>query len=188
MLISTKMKHEYKKTIDIPEGIECVYGDGIITCKKNGKEISKKMIISGTDIEITGKNILLYNPKTNKSDVKKIVSNIAHIYNIFSGLEKDYVYKLEICHVHFPITVKIEGNKLLINNFLGEKKKNRIAKICEGVEVEVKGKDIIVRGPDIEKTGQTAANIEKATSVVGRDRRVFQDGIFIVEKLVEEEK
>ena len=33
-----------------------------------------------------------------------------------------------------------------------------------------------------EKVGQTSANIERACRIRGRDRRVFQDGIYIVEK------
>ena len=51
------------------------------------------------------------------------------------------------------------------------------------VEVEVKNKvDVIVTGADIEKVGQTAANIERACRIRKRDRRVFQDGIYIVAK------
>ena len=51
------------------------------------------------------------------------------------------------------------------------------------VKVEVKNKvDVIVTGADIEKVGQTAANIERACRIRKRDRRVFQDGIYIVAK------
>ena len=48
--------------------------------------------------------------------------------------------------------------------------------------MKVKGQEIIVEGIDKEATGQTAANIEQATRITKWDRRVFQDGIYIVEK------
>ena len=83
--------------------------------------------------------------------------------------------------MHFPITTKIEGNEFIIKNFLGERK-DRKAKILPGVEVKVDGEMITLEGSDKEKTGQTAANIEQATKVRNKDRRIFQDGIFMLEK------
>jgi len=89
---------------------------------------------------------------------------------------------------HFPISVKVDNKegKVIISNFLGEKAP-RVARILEGVNVSVKGNDVIVEGIDIEKVGQTAANIESACKVQGLDRRVFLDGIYIYEKGVAEQ-
>ena len=42
--------------------------------------------------------------------------------------------------------------------------------------------DVIVSGIDKEAVGQTAANIERCTTVKNRDRRVFQDGIYRIAK------
>ena len=54
--------------------------------------------------------------------------------------------------------------------------------ILEGVSVEIKGDEVIVKGIDKEKVGQTTANIERATAVKSRDVRVFQDGIYRISK------
>ena len=65
---------------------------------------------------------------------------------------------------------------------LNEKNVPRVAKLPwtpAEVEVRVENKtDIIVKGSDREKVGQTAANIERCCVVKKRDRRVFQDGIY----------
>jgi len=48
--------------------------------------------------------------------------------------------------------------------------------------VEIKGNQITISSNNVERAGQTAANIEKATKISKKDRRVFQDGCFITEK------
>ena len=47
---------------------------------------------------------------------------------------------------------------------------------------EIDRDKIVVSGIDKEAVGQTAANIERCTTVKGRDRRVFQDGIYLLSK------
>lgn len=113
---------------------------------------------------------------------KALVGTVAsHIENMIRGVSKGYRYKLKIIYSHFPITVQVDDkNRVVrIKNFLGEKA-DRIAKIIgDDVKVTVKGEDVIVEGIDIEHVGQTAANIELAAKVRGKDRRVFADGIYI---------
>jgi large subunit ribosomal protein L6 len=122
----------------------------------------------------------------NAKDRAKVGTVIAHIKNMFIGVTKGYKYYLKIIFSHFPITVKVEGDKVLINNFLGERSP-RIARVMPGVKVSVRGEDVIVEGIDVEAVGQTAANIELATKVKGFDRRKFMDGIYIYKKKVIEE-
>jgi large subunit ribosomal protein L6 len=74
-----------------------------------------------------------------------------------------------------------EGDAVSISNFLGERKP-RIAKIVEEVKVELKGKEIVVSGINKEAVGQTAADIEQTTRIRNYDPRVFQDGIYLVDK------
>lgn len=114
--------------------------------------------------------------------VKALVGTIAsHIENMIVGVTKGYRYKLRIITSHFPITVKVQGDRVVIENFLGEKA-SRVARILPGVTVKVQKDDVIVEGIDIEAVGQTAANIELATKVRDKDRRVFIDGIYIYER------
>jgi large subunit ribosomal protein L6 len=82
---------------------------------------------------------------------------------------------------HVPVTVKVEGKRVLIQNFLGERSP-RVAKIIGDTAVEVSGDEITVSGIDKEAVGQTARNIEQATSIKYRDLRVFQDGCYITER------
>lgn len=177
------MKRKFNLDVEIPEGIECVFGmtENNLKCKKGDLETEKVILIPGTVVKIVDKKININCEKANKKTIAIIKSVSAHIKNIFEGLSEKFVYELEICFVHFPMTVKVEGQKITISNFLGEKI-NRTANILSGVDVKIKGQKVTVTGHDIEKTGQTAANIENATRVPKKDKRIFQDGIFMTSK------
>ena len=175
------MKKEIKEIIEIPQGISCEYKDNMIICKKGELEIAREIKAPYISVLINNNKINISSKKGNKTQFKIIFSHIAHLKNIFKGLEEKFTYKLEAVNVHFPMTLKVENNKLVINNFLGEKVP-RYAEIVSGVDVSVKGNYIAVSSHDRESAGQTAANIEKSTKIKSRDRRVFQDGIYITQK------
>jgi len=175
------MRNKVEKELAIPEGVDCKFSDGVFVASKGSQTLSRKISMPSISVETKGNNVIMSCEKANKNDYKKIMSLQAHIKNIFKGLDNKFVFKLEACNVHFPMTLKVENGFLLINNFLGEKVPRR-AKILPNVEIDVKGPKITLSSSDIEAAGSTATNIEKATIVRNRDRRVFQDGIFIVEK------
>lgn len=118
-----------------------------------------------------------------KRKVKSQVGGVAaHIRNMIKGVTDGYSAKLKVVFMHFPVTVKVAGKEVSVANFLGEKAPRR-AYVVGDTKVEVKGEEIFVSGTSKEDVSQTAANIETATRVPARDRRVFQDGIFVTEKV-----
>ncbi len=119
--------------------------------------------------------------KATKREKKMMNTITAHIKNMFKGVQEKFEYKLKVCFSHFPITIKQEGNEILVKNFLGEKIDRKL-KIPEGVDIEINKDIITLKSIDKELVGQGAANFERATKIRMKDRRVFQDGIFITNK------
>lgn len=169
------------KFVDIPEGVEVVIEENFVTVKKNGKKNEKVFDLPRIKLSIEDKGICVSGTKSSRKELKMIGTISGHLKNMIFGLDHDFVYNLEIANVHFPMNVKVDGDKIIIKNFLGERV-DRISKIILGSKVEIKDSKITVSSNNKESAGQTAANLEKATRVTGRDRRVFQDGIFIVNK------
>lgn len=133
-----------------------------------------KILKDGSIVKISSESM--------KRKIKAEVGCIgAHIKSMIKGVTEGYEYKLKIVYIHFPFTVKVSGNEVHVTNFLGERFVRK-AKMVGDTKVEVKGQDIIVTGINKEDVGQTAANLERATVVPARDRRVFQDGIFLVSR------
>ena len=181
MLISIKMNKDLERIVEVPEGITVSVDGNNITVKGNGKELSKVVNLYKISFKIADGNVTISAKGATKRESKMIGTAWAHLKNMIKGVTEDFVYTLEVCNVHFPMNVKMEGNKIVIKSFLGETTQ-RVAKILNDVNVDINGSTITVSSSNIEAAGQTAANLEKATRLTGRDRRIFQDGIFITNK------
>lgn len=176
-----------REEIDIPEDVEVsVSEDYVLKVKGKLGEIMKdftpyKLKISKNKYKIyleKGKVIVETYIK-GKRGISLLYTLSSKIRSAIKGVREGYIYKLKIVYSHFPITVKVKGNEVLIENFIGERSP-RIAKIIgEKTKVEVKGDDVIVSGIDKDEVSQTAANIQQATKIKKRDPRKFLDGIYI---------
>lgn len=175
------MRKDIKEVIELPSGISASLNERILIFSGSGRELKRKLSLGKINLEISSDKIILSAKKASKREIKTLQTTRAHILNMIKGIQEDFIYRLEICNVHFPMNVKVEGSKVVIKSFLGEKQE-RVANILPETKVEIKGNEIIVSSPNIELAGQTSANLEKATRLVGRDRRIFQDGIFITDK------
>ncbi|MFA5142412.1 MAG: 50S ribosomal protein L6 [Candidatus Woesearchaeota archaeon] len=167
--------------LEIPQGIEARVEHNKVFIKgpKGSLErefLSKSIVISKDS------NLIKFTARpANKRNKTMMNTFMAHIRNMLNGVVNGYSYSLKVCSGHFPITVALKGNELSVKNFLGEKIP-RVVKINSDVKVKVEGDKITVEGIDIEKTGQCAASIEQSTRITNRDRRIFQDGIWITSK------
>lgn len=167
--------------VSIPANIQVTFVEGKIKLKGPQGELERMFAYPGIKLEVKDNKIIL-SAKVAKKEEKRIIHTFeSHLKNMIQGCLQKYVYKLKICSSHFPMSVGVEGEIVIIKNFFGEKKPRK-AKIIKGVDVKVSGDEVTVQGNDIEKVGQTAANMEKATKRPAFDRRRFQDGIYIIQK------
>lgn len=166
--------------LSIPAGIEVTIEKAQIIVKGTKGQVVKTFP-KGVEIKKTDSKIDI-STKLKTAKARALVGTFtAHIKNMFAGVQTPHVYKLKIASIHFPITVVIQNNELLVQNFLGEKRPRK-AKIPAGATVKVQGDIITVESPDIEIAGMAATRIEQATRIRSRDRRTFLDGIYMIEK------
>ena len=126
-------------------------------------------------------SIRLKAPKFSKTNKKRIKSHAAHIRNMIRGCMEAHKYTLKICSGHFPMSVSVSNEQFIVKNFLGEKVP-RTLKLKTGASVKVEGNLVVVESPSKEIAGQVSADIEQLTRRTHYDGRIFQDGIWIIEK------
>jgi large subunit ribosomal protein L6 len=105
----------------------------------------------------------------------------AHVRNLSGGLTLGVEARMKVVAAHFPMKVQVRGEELLIENFLGEKHP-RSTQLVHGTKAVVEGEIVTISGNDVEQVGQSAANVERATRIRDYDPRVFQDGIYLIER------
>lgn len=167
--------------VKIPKGIEVNIDRGVVSVKGPKGEVKKGLLHPKIEMSVKEKEVVMQAKKASKREARMIRTFEAHLKNMIKGAEEGYQYKLKICASHFPVSASVSGSEFLVKNFLGEKIPRRL-KLREGVTVKVEGEDVLVEGADKELAGQTAANIERLTKRPGFDKRIFQDGIWLVSK------
>ena len=176
------MVKELARIIEIPEGVAVEIGDdATVTVTGPLGTVSRRLWYPGIEIRKEDTTLVVDAEITRKRHRSMAGTIAAHLKNMIKGVNEGFEYRMKAVYSHFPIQLKASKGELLISNFLGERKP-RTAKIMGGSQVEIKGDTVIVTGIDKELVGQTMANIEQATKVRGFDIRVFQDGIYLVDK------
>ena len=172
------------ESIDIPDDVEVnVIGSKVIV-EGNLGIIEQDFSHSRVNIKKEDSVLSVESPWPNKRKAAMVGTVKSHIQNMMKGVTKGFTYKLKVVFAHFPMSVKIQNDRVIIDNFSGERKP-RIARIMEDVKVNVDGEDVIVKGINLNNVSQTAANIQQATRIKKKDPRVFLDGIYIYEKTEE---
>ncbi len=175
------MKADIQTDIEIPTGVEVSKQGATILVKGPKGEVSKQFVSKKITIAPEGNKISLSVKDATKREKKLFNTFKAHLTHMIVGVLEGHDYKLKICSGHFPMNVSLKGDVLQVKNFLGEAYP-RTLKIKQGATVKIDGEFISVSSPNKELAGQVSADIEQLTRITNRDLRIFQDGIYIVEK------
>ncbi len=179
--MSTKQIEEFKDQVDIPEGVTVTVNKHMVSFVGPLGKTHKSFRSIPIKIEVNEGKILLAAIEHKKRDYAILHTARSIIRNICEGLITWYTIKMKLVFSHFPITVKVEGKQVLIENFQGERAP-RITNIVGNTKVVPKGEDVILTGEVWTDITQTAANIELKSKVKNKDHRVFLDGIYAFEK------
>lgn len=158
--------------ITIPDGVTIEANENQVTVKGPKGKIQKAFGLKGK-VTMAGKELNIEGEKEYINTVLSLVESM------IKGVTEGYKRELKIIYAHFPISIEVKGETILIKNFQGEKMP-RQARLIGDTKLVVKGQSVSVTGSDKEAVGQTIANMRSATKIKDRDDRIFQDGIYIV--------
>jgi len=170
-----------ENSVDIPDGVSLSLENWKVSVSGERGQVVKDFRHARLDMEHTGSTLRVWAVNPRKKEAALVKTIASHIRNMIKGVTEGYTYKLKVVFVHFPMTVRVQGRTIVIQNFIGERQ-DRYAKIAGDVKVSVQGEDVIVEGVDIEEVAQTAANIQQSCRIRKKDLRKFLDGIYVYSK------
>ncbi len=175
------MKEDITQEIGLTEGVTVTLEGLSLTVKGPKGEISREFAHPRVEIKMDGGKVILSATKGTQREKKLIATFTSHIRNMIAGVVEPHLYKLKICSGHFPMNVSVSGQNFTVKNFLGEAVPRKVM-MPEGVKIKVEGTEVIITSSDKEIAGKAAARVEQLCRITDRDRRIFQDGIYMIHK------
>ena len=175
--MSTKQIEKSVTEIQIPDGVKVNLKGSMLHVQGPLGHVYKNFKKIPVVIEVNDNKILLKQTGERKKHYAILNTAKSIIQTLCSGVIDGFTIKMKVVYSHFPITVKVEGKKILIENFQGERAP-RISIIRGDTTVIAKGDDVIISGPVLADVSQTAANVQQKSKVKNKDHRVFLDGIY----------
>ena len=136
---------EISKTIQVPDNVDVSLEGKKVNVKGAKGSLIRDFTFASITIEGEGKNIRIWAKWPRKKEAALVGTITSHIQNMITGVTKGYQYKLKIVFSHFPISVKLQGRTLVIENFTGERR-GRSIELIGDVKVKIEPDDIIVEG------------------------------------------
>jgi len=171
----------YEKRIEIPSECQVSLEGRTVTVSGPKGTLTRTFPNPQSDIKIEGNEVVAFTAISRKRTKALVGTTIAHFRNMLIGVKHGYEYEMKIVYSHFPMSVEVQEEQVLIKNFIGERGIRR-ARLIGDVQVKTTEDEVIITGIDIEAVSQSAANIQLATRIRNKDRRVFLDGIYVIRK------
>ncbi|HET7325422.1 MAG TPA: 50S ribosomal protein L6 [Halococcus sp.] len=170
-----------EERLEIPDEAHAETERFDLTISGPNGDVTRRLWYPNVEVRIEDGEVVIESETDNAKTNATIGTFSSHIENAFHGVLEGWTYEMEVFYSHFPMQVRVEGDEIVIQNFLGERAPRRTP-IHGDTVVEVDDERVTLSGPNKEDVGQTAADIEQLTRVSGKDIRVFQDGVYITEK------
>ena len=184
--MSDSTQSVYEKRIEIPSDCQVSLEDRKFTVNGPKGELKREFLDPNVAFKVEKNEVIVTTEISRKRTRAMVGTVVAHLRNMFTGVTHGYEYEMKIVYSHFPITVEVKDGEIIIKNFIGERG-IRTAKVVGDVEIRTTEDEVFISGIDIEHVSQTAANLQLATKIRDKDRRIFLDGVYVIRKRKGEE-
>jgi large subunit ribosomal protein L6 len=168
-------------TIEIPDEVSAEVSNLDLTVEGPNGSVTRTLWYPSVSVSVEDDEVVITADADDAKTNATVGTFESHVSNMIHGVTEGWEYEMEVYYAHFPMQVDVDGDEVVIENFLGERAERRTP-LRGDTDVQVDGEVVTLSGPSKEDVGQTAADIEQLTRVTDKDNRVFQDGVYITQK------
>ncbi len=181
------MKHYLvERKVEIPDSIEAnmkpIRGGFVVTIKGPKGTVEKTFSRLNVNLTMEDGKFVIQSHFGKKKEASMVGTIAGHLTNMIKGVIELYTYKVQVITSHFPATVEVQKNEVLIKNLYGRRDPIRIP-LDPSVNIKVKSDLVTITGINKETVSQTAARLAESSRLRGRrskDPTVFQDGLYVI--------
>ena len=170
-----------RTAIEIPDEVSAEVSNLDLTVEGPNGSVTRTLWFPSVSVSVDDGEVVITTDADDAKTNATVGTFESHVSNMIHGVTEGWEYEMEVYYAHFPMQVDVDGDEVVIENFLGERSERRTP-LRGDTEVQVDGEVVTLSGPSKEDVGQTAADIEQLTRVTDKDNRVFQDGVYITQK------
>jgi len=186
MYTETLRRVTAKSELAIPEGVQVELNGSAVKVTGPLGTTSKDFSKTRVKIEKGEAKLEVSTDLKGRRGKAMVGAIVKRLSNMMKGVRTQYVINMKLVFSHFPPTIEVQNGVFSVKNFMGERTPRRVP-IPAGVQVEVKEQDIRVTSIDIESATQFAGSLETKTKTIGKDQRIYLDGIYVQGKHYEDE-
>ncbi len=108
-------------TVEIPEGVTATIDGDKVTITGPKGSVSRDFVSARHDIFQEGGALIVRVDVPRRKERALAGTWKAHLNNMVKGVTDGFTYKLKALYSHFPMTLAVQGNKLIVNNYFGER-------------------------------------------------------------------
>ena len=96
-----------------------------LTVEGSNGSVTRKLWYPDIDVSVEDGAVVIEAEAEDAKTDATVGTFESHVRNMFHGVREGWEYEMEVFYSHFPMQVAVEGDEVVISNFLGEKAPRR---------------------------------------------------------------
>ncbi|MFQ6053979.1 MAG: 50S ribosomal protein L6, partial [Candidatus Bathyarchaeia archaeon] len=125
-----------ENVVEIPDGVAVKLEGKRVAVSGEKGEVTRDFGHTRVELALEGERLRIWAVNPKRKEASLVNTLASHVRNMIKGVTEGFTYRMKIVFVHFPMTIRIQDGKVIIQNFLGERRP-REAAIVGGAKVSV---------------------------------------------------